>query len=214
MYLVVRCTFRKGFFRKIKFTGNIFLSHSKQVMGDPSKTLMVRHFSRETTTNTLREMFERYGDIVRCRVVRDIVTGFSRGYGFVEFKHRSDCEAVLRSVVKRPVVLDGATLTVDRELERTLPGWVPRRFGGGFGGLKEGGQLRFGGIDRPFRRPITLGSVKLRRESAVSARDSKKPNQNQHAGSFGCNERRRDKFRDSPHNCGGGKRKWEEGGCK
>ena len=26
--------------------------------------------------------------------------------------------------------------------------------GGGFGGRKESGQLRFGGIDRPFKRPL------------------------------------------------------------
>ena len=35
-------------------------------------------------------------------------------------------------------------------------GWVPRRLGGGFGGKKESGQLRFGGKDRPFRKPIKL----------------------------------------------------------
>ncbi|VDO01608.1 unnamed protein product [Rodentolepis nana] len=37
---------------------------------------------------------------------------------------------------------------------RTLPGWKPRRLGGGLGGFKESGQLRFGGIARPFRRPL------------------------------------------------------------
>ncbi|KAM3182026.1 hypothetical protein ACTXT7_013222 [Hymenolepis weldensis] len=35
---------------------------------------------------------------------------------------------------------------------RTLPGWKPRRLGGGLGGFKESGQLRFGGIARPFRQ--------------------------------------------------------------
>ena len=45
---------------------------------------------------------------------------------------------------------------VDMEVARTLPGWVPRRLGGGFSGKKESGQLRFGGIDRPFRRPIIV----------------------------------------------------------
>ena len=29
-------------------------------------------------------------------------------------------------------------------------GWVPRRLGGGIGGNKNSGQLRFGGITRPF----------------------------------------------------------------
>lgn len=52
------------------------------------------------------------------------------------------------------------------EYERILPGWKPRRYGncfckvliiflgGGFGGRKESGQLRFGGVARPFKKPI------------------------------------------------------------
>ena len=52
--------------------------------------------------------------------------------------------------------LDDKQLLVELECERTLTGWVPRRLGGGFGGRKEAGQLRFGGLDRPFRKPIIV----------------------------------------------------------
>lgn len=41
-------------------------------------------------------------------------------------------------------------------IHRLLKGWKPRRLGGGFGGKKESGQLRFGGRDRPFKKPIAL----------------------------------------------------------
>lgn len=41
---------------------------------------------------------------------------------------------------------------------RTLKGWKPRRLGGGFGGKKESGQLRFGGIARPFKKPYEIES--------------------------------------------------------
>lgn len=34
-----------------------------------------------------------------------------------------------------------------------MKGWKPRRLGGGFGGRKESGQLRFGGRARPFQKP-------------------------------------------------------------
>lgn len=44
------------------------------------------------------------------------------------------------------------------ECERKLPGWIPRRLGGGLGGKKESGQLRFGGVERPFRKPIVIPS--------------------------------------------------------
>ena len=80
--------------------------------------------------------------------------------------------------------MDAKQLLVDVEVGRTLEGWVPRRLGGwvhilklsvifnyvhiimylasfitfrkggGFGGKKESGQLRFGGRDRAFRQPM------------------------------------------------------------
>lgn len=77
------------------------------------------------------------------------------------------------------------------ECERTLPGWKPRRLGllhsnalmysldgytgnlgGGFGGKKESGQLRFGGKDRPFRKPMyeSCGSMKINVFMFISCR--------------------------------------------
>lgn len=35
-----------------------------------------------------------------------------------------------------------------------MPGFKPRRVGGGLSGKKESGQLRFGGRDRPFNAPF------------------------------------------------------------
>ncbi|KAG0335975.1 small nuclear ribonucleoprotein 35kDa (U11 U12) [Podila horticola] len=43
---------------------------------------------------------------------------------------------------------------VDFERSRVMVGWVPRRLGGGLGGKKESGQLRFGGGLKPFRPPF------------------------------------------------------------
>jgi hypothetical protein len=36
--------------------------------------------------------------------------------------------------------------------------------GGGFGGKKESGQLRFGGRDRPFRKPLPVPGSKIGQE--------------------------------------------------
>lgn len=52
--------------------------------------------------------------------------------------------------------IDNSEIIVEREAERVLQGWKPRRLGGGFGGNKQSGQLRFGCRDRPFRKPINL----------------------------------------------------------
>ncbi|KAG8597541.1 hypothetical protein GDO81_002318 [Engystomops pustulosus] len=127
---------------------------NKGVVGDPQLTLFVARLSQQTTEEKLKEVFSRYGDIQRIRLVRDFITGFSKGYAFIEYKQENAIKKAYRDANK--LVIDQREVFVDYELERTLKGWIPRRLGGGFGGKKESGQLRFGGRDRPFRKPINL----------------------------------------------------------
>nr|XP_056715067.1 U11/U12 small nuclear ribonucleoprotein 35 kDa protein [Euleptes europaea] len=128
------------------------------VTGDPHLTLFVARLSIQTTEDKLKEVFSRYGDIRRMRLVRDLVTGFSKGYAFIEYKDERALLKAHRDANK--LIIDQREVFVDFELERTLKGWIPRRLGGGFGGKKESGQLRFGGRDRPFRKPINLPAMK------------------------------------------------------
>lgn len=86
--------------------------------------------------------------ILSCVVVRDIVTKQSKRYGFVEYEKR----------IREPYELNGTYLQgykiiVQREVGRVMKNWKPRRLGGGFGGNKNSGQLRFGGKARPFIEP-------------------------------------------------------------
>ncbi|KAL4658243.1 U11/U12 small nuclear ribonucleoprotein 35 kDa protein [Arapaima gigas] len=131
---------------------------NKGVVGDPHLTLFVARLNQQTTEEKLLEVFSKYGDIRRLRIVRDVVTGFSKGYAFIEYKDERSVTRARREANK--LVVDQQELFVDFEQERTLEGWIPRRKGGGLGGKKESGQLRFGGRDRPFRKPISLPSVK------------------------------------------------------
>lgn len=128
---------------------------NKGVVGDALLTLFVSRLNPQTTEEKLFEVFSKYGDIRRLRLVRDIVTGFSKRYAFVEYKEERSVVRARRDANK--IVVDQHEVFVDFEQERTLKGWVPRRLGGGHGGKKESGQLRFGGRDRPFRKPINLG---------------------------------------------------------
>ncbi|XP_074467979.1 U11/U12 small nuclear ribonucleoprotein 35 kDa protein [Sebastes fasciatus] len=128
---------------------------NKGVVGDPLLTLFVYRLNPQTTEDKLHQVFSKYGDIQRLRLVRDIVTGFSKGYAFIEYKEERSVVRARRDANK--LVVDQHEVVVDFEQERTLNGWVPRRLGGGQGGKKESGQLRFGGRDRPFRKPINLG---------------------------------------------------------
>lgn len=51
------------------------------------------------------------------------------------------------------ISIDDRMICVDYERSRIMPGFIPRRLGGGLCGKKESGQLRFGGRDRPFNAP-------------------------------------------------------------
>ncbi|XP_020778736.1 U11/U12 small nuclear ribonucleoprotein 35 kDa protein [Boleophthalmus pectinirostris] len=127
---------------------------NKGVLGDPRLTLFVARLNPVTTEDKLHQVFSKFGDIHRLRLVRDIVTGFSKKYAFIEYKEQRAVYRAWREADK--LVVDQHELFVDMEQERTLKGWVPRRLGGGLGGNKGSGQLRFGGRDRPFQRPINL----------------------------------------------------------
>ncbi|XP_071795533.1 uncharacterized protein [Asterias amurensis] len=127
---------------------------NKKVQGDPECTLFIGRLDTMTSEDQLNKIFSKYGDIVRLRLVRDIVTGMSKQYAFIEYsKHRYAMRARIEA---NHMALDGRDLLVDWECERTLSKWIPRRLGGGFGGRKESGQLRFGGTDRPHRKPIIV----------------------------------------------------------
>ncbi|CAH0382933.1 unnamed protein product [Bemisia tabaci] len=126
--------------------------------GNPYTTIFVWKLRPTVTESYLREKFSVYGKIANCKVVRDVVTGTSKGYAFVEYINEDD--AYTAYIEARNITLDGQKAMVDFERGRTLPGWKPRRLGGGFGGRKESGQLRFGGRSCPIAEPITIDQYK------------------------------------------------------
>ncbi|BET03106.1 Hypothetical proteinall nuclear ribonucleoprotein [Nesidiocoris tenuis] len=127
---------------------------NQRIPGRPECTIFVGRLAQTTSAETLRKEFRRYGRVVGATVVEDIITGRSRGYGFVEYATESEASIAYKSAHKS--WLDGSRIFVDMECGRVLPGWVPRRLGGGFNGKKESGQLRFGCRERPFKKPIKL----------------------------------------------------------
>lgn len=139
---------------------------NKLIVGDPEVTLFVGRLNRITTETTIKEIFSRYGDIKRLRLIQDVVTGFSRGYAFVEYYDERDASKAQRELNK--TIIDGREILIDGECERLLPGWIPRRLGGGFGGKKESGQLRFGGKDRPFKKPLIQFDIRDKRSDSGS----------------------------------------------
>ena len=59
------------------------------------------------------------------KIIVDVVTGLSQGYGFVEMRSEDEAARVIRRCVD--VTLKGHQIFIDYECGRTLHGWKPRR---------------------------------------------------------------------------------------
>ncbi|XP_052202166.1 heterogeneous nuclear ribonucleoprotein 1-like [Diospyros lotus] len=58
--------------------------------------LFVGGISRETSEDTLRDHFGKYGEVVGSVIARDRTTGGPRGFGFVSFAHSSSVDRALQ----------------------------------------------------------------------------------------------------------------------
>ena len=97
---------------------------------DPRWTIFVGWLNYKTSESTLKQVFERYGTVIKVRIVKDL-KGKSRGYGFVEFKHKDDAhEAYWRA---NWTWIDDKMIIVDRESGRVEKDFLPRRLGVGIG---------------------------------------------------------------------------------
>lgn len=127
-------------------------NNDRKMVGDPNLTLFISRLSPSTTEEDLRAVLGKFGHIRNIRLVRDVVTGTSRRYAFVEYEKYRDMWRAFREA--NNIVIHDAAMLVEWNRQRLMPHWIPRRFGGGLGGTKTSGQLRFGGRARPFRAPL------------------------------------------------------------
>lgn len=123
-----------------------------KTIGDPYCTLFVARLNRLTDEHTLHKVMSKYGRVKNLRLIRHIVTGASCGYAFVQFQSQRDMHRAYQDA--HHTIIDDSEIIVDYNRQQLMPGWIPRRLGGGLGGKKESGQLRFGGRERPFRAPL------------------------------------------------------------
>lgn len=106
-------------------------SDPKAKGSDPYRTLFVGRLALETNERKLEREFGEFGRVTGVRVVREPESGASRGYAFVEFESEDALKEAYRRADGRKV--DGRRILVDVERGRTVPGFKPRRLGGGLG---------------------------------------------------------------------------------
>jgi RNA recognition motif-containing protein len=112
--------------------------------------IYVGNLAVQTTEAELREAFESFGDVDTAKIIKDNVTGRSRGFGFVEMPNREEAQAAISGLNGKE--LGGSALTVNEAKPRESRGG--RSFGGGSrpgGGRPAGGGGGFGGGGRDKR---------------------------------------------------------------
>jgi len=76
--------------------------------------LLVRNLARDTSEVTLLEMFESFGTVQSCVLVKDAKTGLSKGFGFVEMPSSGAAKAAMKTL--NATQLDGSIIRVKKAL--------------------------------------------------------------------------------------------------
>jgi cold-inducible RNA-binding protein len=96
------------------------------------KRLYVGNLPFDTSEDELHQLFAAHGQIVSAKLITDMETGRSRGFGFVEMSTEDEAKAAIEKMNKSKVG--------DRELTVNEARPRPERSGnrGGFGGGRGG----------------------------------------------------------------------------
>jgi RNA recognition motif-containing protein len=113
--------------------------------------IYVGNLSWQMTDEDLRTLFEQYGSVTSAKIVKDKVSGRSKGFGFVEMPEDGEAQNALSSLYESEVL--GRKIIVNEAQPKPQGGggggFKKRSFGGGGsgggGGYKKGGFNRGGG---------------------------------------------------------------------
>lgn len=116
--------------------------------------IYVGNLPYKITENELRDLFGAYGEVSSVSMIKDKMTGQSKGFGFVDMPNAGEATAAInglneQAVQGRNIKVNEAKPREDRPRGGDRGGFKPRDGGGrgGFGGGRDGGGGRggFGG---------------------------------------------------------------------
>jgi RNA recognition motif-containing protein len=105
--------------------------------------IYVGNLSAKTTDQELREAFESFGEVDTAKIIKDNITGRSRGFGFVEMPNQDQAQTAIAEMNGKE--LGGSALTVNEAKPRESRGGRSYGSGGRPGGGRPGGGGGFGG---------------------------------------------------------------------
>jgi RNA recognition motif-containing protein len=115
--------------------------------------IYVGNLSWQMTDEDLRTLFEQYGSVTSAKIVKDKVSGRSKGFGFVEMPDDTEAQNALSSlydseVLGRKIIVNEAQPKPQGGSGGGGGGFKKRSFGGGGGGNSGGGGYKKGGFNR------------------------------------------------------------------
>lgn len=82
--------------------------------------IFVGNLSRQTNDKDLEKKFANYGTVVSCKIIKDMQTQQSKGFGFVEMPNNSEATKAMHEL--NSTELDGRKLTVNEAKPKTNSG--------------------------------------------------------------------------------------------
>lgn len=79
--------------------------------------IYVGNLSREVTEEDLRHAFEGFGQVASATIIRDKVSGRSRGFGFVEMPNKAEADAAISGLNRKE--LKGQQIIVNEARPRS-----------------------------------------------------------------------------------------------
>ncbi len=107
--------------------------------------IFVGNLSRDVTDDDLQNLFSEFGNVRSAKVIKDLFSGESRGFGFVEMPGQSEAQKAISELNTKEV--KGKKLVVNEAKPRN-DSRGGRGGGGGRGGNRGGGRSSGGGGGR------------------------------------------------------------------
>src|SRR5436305_15206615 len=93
--------------------------------------LYVGNLPYRITEDQLRATFEEFGEVSSCTIIKDKVTGQSKGFGFLEMPESSAGEAAIHNLNGRELMGRKINVNEARPRESRPPGRASQASGGG-----------------------------------------------------------------------------------